>query len=205
MSNINWLSIQPGAILYLVDASGYRNLSKKNYVYAPSLPDYVVVDAVHCTENGWQIDFAGFPYKKGAILQDCDDDEYFVHLGTIDEISWDLDDVRENPYMFSNFYKEGGHIRDSNKTVLYVDDLLTGMRNFNIEKQGNKEELSRLFTVYNETGKLLPSQMAYVINRLTKGLYTAFLLHFDGDVEEAHKALVTQLEDKASNMDTLLK
>lgn len=205
--NVFWGEVVKGDILYLSEPQAYRENDEKNHAYAPMLPDFVVVDDVFVGENGWQIDLVGFPYKKGAILLELEDHNFFAHVGNIeDHGDFDIEDIRENPYVFSNYYKVGGHLRSDNKTVLYLDGILSGMHNFSIEKPGNSAELYRLFGKYDrQNGKLLPSEMAYIINRLIMGLHKTFLVHYDGDVEQAMTTVIDILKAKSREMDTLPK
>lgn len=205
--NVFWDEVVKGDILYLSEPQAYRENAEKNHAYAPMLPDFVVVDDVFVGENGWQIDLVGFPYKKGAILLELEDHNFFAHVGNIeDHGDFDIEDVRQEPYVFSKYYKVGGHLRSDNKTVLYLDGLLSGMQNFSIEKPGNSAELYRLFDKYDrQDGKLLPSEMAYIVNRLILGLHKTFLVHFDGDVEQAMETVITVLKSKSREMDTLPK
>lgn len=191
-----------GDILYLADRQSYGE-SEKNKVFVNQLPDYVVIDQVCIGENGWQIDIAGFPLKAGAILMIEGDTDSFTHVAHIDDYGcFDMDDIRENPYTFSNYYKVGGHLRHENETVLYLDGLLSGMTAFNINKPGNKDELTRLMQNYIKNGTLLPSQMAYIANRLIKGLHETAIRHHEGDTKEAHKTLHKILMEKSNAMDT---
>ena len=205
--NVFWYEVVKGDILYLSEPQAYRENDEKNHAYAPMLPDFVVVDDVFVGENGWQIDLVGFPYKKGAILLELEDHNFFAHVGNIgDNGEFGIEDIRENPYVFSNYYKVGGHLRSDNKTVLYLDGLLSGMHNFSIEKPGNSAELYRLIEKYtHQDGKLLPSEMAYIVNRLIMGLHKTFLIHFDGDVQQAMETVITILKEKSRCMDTLSK
>lgn len=203
--NIFLNNISKGDILFLSEPKGYRENHEKNHAYAPMLPDFVVVDDVHCGVNGWQADFVGFPYKEGAIVFELDDHDFFSHVGNIEDTGFDIDDVREQPYVFSNYYKIGGHLRADNKTVLYLDSLLSGMHNFNINKQGNNEEMGRLFAKFLNTGTFFPSEMAYIINRLIKGLHQTAIKYHDGDPDEAMKMVIHILREKSKEMDTSKK
>lgn len=201
--NIFWDDVKNGDILYLSKPKAYRKHSDKNRAYAPMLPDFVVVDNAFVGENGWQIDLAGFPYKKGALLLSDNDHQFFSHVGHIDDYGdFDIEDIREKPYVFSKYYKIGGHLRSDNTTVLYLDGLLSSMQDFNIEKPGNSAELYRLFEKYDRhDGKLLPSEMAYIVNRLIMGLHKTFLIYFDGDVKEAMESVISLLKAKSREMD----
>lgn len=200
---INWCSIQPGAILYLADSFGYRNHSEKNYVYAPSLPDFVVVDAVRVTEeNGWQIDFVGFPYKKGAITQADDDDIFFAHVGDIDDHGeFDIDYIRSEPYVFSKYYKAGGHLRSDNGTVLYLDSILANMATFDKTTEANKAELNRLFTEYLKRGTFVVSDIAYITNRLISAMHQTMIKHHEGDVAQSMERVRKLIAEQSQKMD----
>ena len=205
--NVFWDEVVKGDILYLSEPQAYRENDEKNHAYAPMLPDFVVVDDVYVGENGWQIDLVGFPYKKGAILLELEDHNFFAHVGNIEDFGdFDIEDIREQPYVFSKYFKVGGHLRSDNKTVLYLDGLLSPMQNFSIEKPGNSAELYRLFEKYDhQDGKLFPSEMAYIANRMIMGLHKTFLIHFDGDVQQAMETVITILKEKSRCMDTLPK
>lgn len=201
--NVFWDEVTPGTILYLSEPQAYRENDEKNHAYAPMLPDFVVVDAI----DDERIDLAGFPYKKGAILREEEDYAFFANVGHIDQYGdFSIEDIRQQPYVFSKYFKVGGHLRSDNKTVLYLDGLLSGMQNFSIEKPGNSAELYRLFEKYDrQDGKLLPSEMAYIVNRLIMGLHKTFLIHYDGDVAQAMDTVITILKEKSRCMDTLPK
>lgn len=202
--NIFWDEVKQGDILYLAEPLAYRENHDKNKPYAPMLPEYVVVDNDDAYEKG-VINLAGFPYKKGAINLFDNDADFFSHVGNIDDAGFEIDDVREAPYVFSNYFKIGAHLRADNKTVLYLDGLLSGMHNFNINKKGNNEEMGRLFADFLDTGTFLPSEMAYIINRLIKGLHQTAITYHDGDPEEAMKMVIHVLREKSKQMDTSKK
>lgn len=202
--NIFWDEVKQGDILYLAEPLAYRENHDKNKPYAPMLPEYVVVDNDDAYEKG-VIHLAGFPYKKGAINLFDNDADFFSHVGNIDDAGFDINDVREEPYVFSNYYKIGGHLRSDNKTVLYLDSLLSGMHNFNFRKKGNNEELFNLFEKFNKKGKLLPTEMAYIINRLIKGLHQTAIVYHDGDTDQAMETVIKTLFEKSRKMDTLPK
>lgn len=201
--NVFWDEVTVGTILYLSEPQAYRENDEKNHAYAPMLPDFVVVDSI----DDERIDLVGFPYKKGAILREEEDYAFFANVGHIEDFGdFDIEDIRQQPYVFSKYFKVGGHLRSDNKTVLYLDGLLSGMQNFSIEKPGNSAELYRLFEKYDrQDGKLLPSEMAYIVNRLIMGLHKTFLIHYDGDVEQAMTTVIDILKAKSREMDTLPK
>lgn len=190
-----------GDVLYFYDREGYRNANKKNVGYHAQLADYVVIEHINYdAELGWVVSLAGFPHKQGAIIWDDCEDGFFSEVGHIDNSGYGMADIKKDPYAFSREFKAGCHIRSDNDTVLYMDTLFYNMSNFNPTSAQNNDELSRVFASYQESGNMLPSDMAYVINRVLLGLYNSILNYNQGDIKTTMKDVRDLLCAKATVM-----
>lgn len=203
---MNICELNQGDILYFSNRDGFRNSRPENIGFHSQLPDFIVVDDVRLTDNGWQVDIVGFKNNNGAIVWrpgSIDESVYFNNIRVnIDEIGTDLSEVRESPYVFSNWFKVGGAYRSDNTTVVYVDSLMSGMVNFNPSLSGNNGTMMDIFRDYNRSGTMLPSEKAYVINRCLKGLYQDMLTYNEGNVKDALHDLNKILKEVSMRMDT---
>lgn len=190
---MNICELNQGDILYFSNRDGFRNSRPENIGFHSQLPDFIVVDVVGFKNNN------AILWRHGSI----DESVYFNNIRVnIDEIGTDLSEVRESPYVFSNWFKVGGAYRSDNTTVVYVDSLMSGMVNFNPSLPGNNGTMMDIFRDYNRSGTMLPSEKAYVINRCLKGLYQDMLTYNEGNVKDALHDLNKILKEVSMRMDT---
>lgn len=57
---MNICELNQGDILYFSNRDGFRNSRPENIGFHSQLPDFIVVDDVRLTDNGWQVDVVGF-------------------------------------------------------------------------------------------------------------------------------------------------
>lgn len=177
----------PGTILFFRDREGFRNSRTYNIGLHVQLPDYVVVDGNYTDEDRFDdgkayVTLVGIKRKLPMINQF--EAGFFEIVGHIDNQGYELSEVLNDPHQFSTWYATGSHEDEG-----FLNDLMKNMGDYNPGLDKNKHIVDRLLDERRATGKLLPTEIAYVINHLVCALYNAARVGHKGKTKPAYNML----------------